>query len=206
MLPSVVHTYSVLPTNASGKVDKKALSANLVDSDNEVSSDSDLSEFEAKVAAIWQEVLGVERVGRYDDFFLIGGQSLQSIQLATRLSSLMNETIPVSKVFDNPRLAELCQSLQSESKLELKDVHTEMAEDVAALSAELPSDINSCLSPKPSLVVLTGATGFVGAQLLNQLLQDPEISVICPVRADNSSHGMARVEAALLAQGLDIRA
>ncbi len=63
------------------------------------------------MAAIWAEVLGAERVGRHDDFFQLGGNSLLATRLAFRISREMDVELAVSDVFEKPELSLLAQHL-----------------------------------------------------------------------------------------------
>ncbi|MFD2177247.1 non-ribosomal peptide synthetase [Veronia pacifica] len=204
MLPSALRGYETLPVNASGKVDKKALLESLELDKPTEQEDQQFSPFEIKVAGIWRDVLGIDHIGRFDDFFLIGGQSLQSIQVASRLSSLLARTVPVSVIFDHPRFQDLCAALISNQTAASVDMSATLTEDVKAAAQRLPAQIQPCISHDANTVMLTGATGFVGSQLLNQLLLQTSATIICPVRAANSEGGLSRVRQALQAQGLDM--
>ena len=57
------------------------------------------------MAAIWAEVLGVERVGRHDNFFELGGHSLLSARLVARLHAGMHSELTIRDVFQYPSLA-----------------------------------------------------------------------------------------------------
>jgi len=64
-------------------------------------------ETEAKLAAIWGEVLKVERVGRHDNFFELGGHSLLVIQLLSRIQESLGWDISVAAFFEAPTVAKL---------------------------------------------------------------------------------------------------
>ncbi|HEU4562189.1 MAG TPA: phosphopantetheine-binding protein, partial [Longimicrobium sp.] len=70
-----------------------------------------VGETEQAVAAIWADLLGVERVGRHDHFFHLGGNSLLATRLVFRISREMDVEIPVSDVFEKPALALLAQQV-----------------------------------------------------------------------------------------------
>lgn len=85
MQPGRYRVLDRLPTNASGKVDRKRLPA--PDQVRDFSGPGHVepsTEVEAQLAAIWQEVLNLERVGTQDNFFALGGDSILSIQVASR--------------------------------------------------------------------------------------------------------------------------
>ena len=68
-------------------------------------------EIETKLAAIWSELLGVERVGRHDNFFELGGHSLLTVRLVSRLRQALGVEVPISELFARPVLADFARGL-----------------------------------------------------------------------------------------------
>ena len=204
MLPSVVMVHDSFAKNSAGKVDRKALAKIAEQKQSAVNKACALTETESLVANIWREVLGISEISVDDDFFLIGGQSLQSIQVANRLCALFNREIPVSLIFSNPTLRALANALagQTQQEVTLKaGTFNQMDKDIAQFSETLLPN-NNLNSGVIGSVLLTGATGFVGAQLLKQLLDTQVNEIICPVRADDETLGFHRLEKAFKAQKL----
>ena len=122
MVPSAFVTVSALPTTASGKVDRKALPA------PDWSSASLPSEFvaprseaEQQLAAIWSEVLALDRIGVNDNFFELGGNSLLSLRLISRVRATFSVDLPLIALFTAPTVAELAmavEKMRSESRPE----------------------------------------------------------------------------------------
>ncbi|WP_265736948.1 phosphopantetheine-binding protein [Rhizobium leguminosarum] len=71
------------------------------------------------MAGIWQELLGVERVGRNDNFFELGGHSLLAVQLMERLR-LLSLGVEVRTLFARPVLADLAASLGSHHEVAVR--------------------------------------------------------------------------------------
>ncbi|MES1242158.1 MAG: amino acid adenylation domain-containing protein, partial [Acidobacteriota bacterium] len=69
-------------------------------------------EAEAKVAAIWQEMLGVSPVGAHDDFFQLGGHSLLAPQILGRVRDAFGVEFPLQHVFSFPTPAELAEAIR----------------------------------------------------------------------------------------------
>ena len=101
MVPSVLMPIPALPVNQNGKVDKRALpTPELSDSKGEyVAPTTDL---QAAICKLWEEILGVERVGIKDDFFALGGTSIKAIALQTKLQKSFGSQIAVGDIFNNP--------------------------------------------------------------------------------------------------------
>ncbi|WGI26272.1 amino acid adenylation domain-containing protein [Halomonas alkaliantarctica] len=107
MVPGVVVILDTLPLNANGKVDRKALPEPNFEEKREYVTPS--TPEAQQLAEIWQEVLGVERVGETDNFFELGGDSLLSLQVMSHVQALELPR-PEFKLFDlmqKPTIADL---------------------------------------------------------------------------------------------------
>ncbi|HEX2189602.1 MAG TPA: amino acid adenylation domain-containing protein, partial [Longimicrobiaceae bacterium] len=106
MVPAAFVPLERLPLTPNGKLDRKALPAPEGDAYARAGYEAPLGEVEAALAGIWAEVLGVERVGRWDHFFELGGHSLLAIKLIERMRRAGLYT-DVRALFTTPVLAEL---------------------------------------------------------------------------------------------------
>ena len=70
------------------------------------------TEQERKIAAIWQELLGIQQVGIHDDFFELGGHSLMIVTVHSRLHQALDMTFPVAKMFQYPTISSLANYLR----------------------------------------------------------------------------------------------
>lgn len=114
MVPSAFVFLKALPLTPNGKVDRKALP------DPEADRRDASTEFveagtpvEVQLAAIWQEVLNLERVGIHDNFFDLGGDSLLAIQVISRVRTALKVELPIFSLFDAPTIAKLAEGLTS---------------------------------------------------------------------------------------------
>ncbi|MBD2798127.1 amino acid adenylation domain-containing protein, partial [Xenorhabdus sp. 18] len=114
MLPSAFVTLAAFPLTPNGKLDRQALPA--PDSSAMVvrSYESPASETEIALAQIWQNLLGLEQVSRYDHFFELGGHSLMIVSLIEALRST-GWKLDVRSVFAAPVLADMAQAIQHDS-------------------------------------------------------------------------------------------
>ena len=69
------------------------------------------NELERSITKIWQNVLGIEKVGIQDNFFEIGGTSLKGIQIIAQLRRELNISIPVVKLFESPTISSMTRML-----------------------------------------------------------------------------------------------
>ncbi|AUY52509.1 non-ribosomal peptide synthetase, partial [Streptomyces sp. CB01881] len=103
MTPAAVMPLAELPLTPNGKIDRKALPApgpNLLAADQQ--GEAPLPGVETELAALWADVLGVEKVGRYSDFFALGGHSLLAMQVIARLPGLFQVEVPLRTLFEAP--------------------------------------------------------------------------------------------------------
>lgn len=103
MVPPSIIMLDKLPITRNGKVDRKALSS-IKKGDRAVAAEivSPSGELEHAIAAIWQEVLNVEKVGVKNNFFDLGGHSLLMVQLHRKLHESLGLEISMLELFSNP--------------------------------------------------------------------------------------------------------
>ncbi|PWY96728.1 non-ribosomal peptide synthetase [Aspergillus sclerotioniger CBS 115572] len=151
---------------------------------------------------LWREILclPVDRLHNSDDFFHIGGTSLQAATLVARVRQALAVELPSAALYEHSTLEGLARLVQSLQAGTVHDAHRqteevwredcELGKDVTPLPGALPD----WKSPDEGRVFLTGATGFVGAFLLYELLQMPAVRrVACLIRAKDVVTGMARL-------------
>jgi amino acid adenylation domain-containing protein len=112
MVPATYVMLDRMPLTASGKVNRRALPK------PEWSRDQSDKPFEPprtpteqQVAAMWTELLGVDKVSVHDNFFDLGGHSLLLTQLASRMRNTMNVDVPLRELFEAPTIFEMGQLL-----------------------------------------------------------------------------------------------
>ncbi|BDT95642.1 hypothetical protein IFM12275_56180 [Nocardia sputorum] len=104
MVPSAYVVLTEFPVNASGKLDRRALPAPVVESARFRAPATPVQEL---VAVTFGDLLGVDRVGLDDDFFALGGNSLTAARAAARLGAALDTQLPVRMLFDAPTVAAL---------------------------------------------------------------------------------------------------
>lgn len=112
MLPDAWVFLDALPLNSNGKVDRKALSlVTIKQADPHASTQSLVTETERWVAQIWGQILKIEIVSRYDNFFALGGHSLLATQIVARAGRHLDRTIPLRLLLDAPTLSAFAEQL-----------------------------------------------------------------------------------------------
>ncbi|MEU9835826.1 AMP-binding protein [Streptosporangium sp. NPDC048047] len=116
MIPSAWVTLDALPLTANGKLDRAALpEPERPEPDRYRVPPRD--PVEGRLAAVWEDVLGVTAVGVFDDFFDLGGHSLLALRLATRIRREFGRELPVAAVLASPTVAGLADLLRGPEDL-----------------------------------------------------------------------------------------
>ncbi|QTB52096.1 non-ribosomal peptide synthetase [Burkholderia pseudomallei] len=111
MVPSAYVRLDAWPLTPNGKLDRRALPAPADDAYARAEYEAPQGAREEALAAIWRDLLHVERVSRHDNFFELGGHSLLAVQLVSRLRQALSVEVALSTVFDAPVLSALASRL-----------------------------------------------------------------------------------------------
>ncbi|CRM12377.1 non-ribosomal peptide synthetase [Pseudomonas sp. 58 R 3] len=123
-----------LPLNANGKLDRNALPALDIGQLHSQDYLAPRNELETTLAAIWAEVLKVERVGVQDNFFELGGHSLLATQIASRVQKTLQRDVPLRAMFECSTVAELAEYIDG---LAANEISAEKVDRLSDLMAEL---------------------------------------------------------------------
>ncbi|OLS62233.1 non-ribosomal peptide synthetase [Pseudomonas putida] len=137
MVPAHLVLLESFPLTANGKLDRKALpkpdAASL-----QGAHVAPVSELEQQLAAIWVDVLQVERVGLTDNFFELGGHSLLAVQMLVRIRDQLRCDIALRELFEKSTLQDLCAVVEAKQGQvdHAQDELTKSLEALKRLSAE----------------------------------------------------------------------
>ncbi|WP_214321297.1 non-ribosomal peptide synthetase [Nonomuraea sediminis] len=135
LVPSHWVTLDALPLTPNGKVDRAALPE---PGRQEGTGDTPpRTEAEELVAEVWEEVLGAEKVGAFDDFFALGGHSLLAVRVAARLRAIAGIDLPIRTLFARRTMADLATAVEEALVAELSALSDEEAQ--ALLNQEDPA-------------------------------------------------------------------
>nr|WP_244167475.1 phosphopantetheine-binding protein [Pectobacterium atrosepticum] len=110
MVPSAFVVLDVFPLTSNGKLDRNALPAPGQTAVARHDYEAPQGELEIALAQIWQDLLGLDRVGRHDQFFELGGHSLIIVRLIERLRNL-GWTPEARSLFSTPILCDMAQEI-----------------------------------------------------------------------------------------------
>ncbi|AYF73951.1 amino acid adenylation domain-containing protein [Nocardia yunnanensis] len=190
LIPAAFLTLDRMPTTLTGKLDRAALPRPAVPGPSRAARD----ERERRLCALFAEVLGVASIGVDDDFFTLGGDSVTAARLAARIREDLETPVEVRTIFETATVAELAAELNAISPRPkpIPDLAAEARLDPGFVVPQRPLS-GPVEMPSGARILLTGATGFLGAFLLESLLRQPGNHVTCLVRATGDEHrGIAR--------------
>ena len=111
MAPAAYVRLERLPLTPNGKVDRKALPAPDLSKHLEPQYEMPRTQVESILCAIWEQILGVERVGIHDDFFKLGGSSLSIIRIHNKVQQKLTRKYPLIAMFEHSTIASLAKYL-----------------------------------------------------------------------------------------------
>ncbi|MFC3800797.1 amino acid adenylation domain-containing protein [Cohnella sp. GCM10012308] len=215
-VPKLIVQLEEMPISPTGKIDRKKLAVYELQQEDQTHDDENyappVNETQAAIAAAWQESLDLGRVGIRDDFFEIGGDSLAIIHVLVLLKPRFPD-IGINDFFECrtiEKLAERAERLSAGASGSRKAYAggevIPLDEHPAVLgqpSAELPHERrdeqrDERPHERPSAVLLTGATGYLGAYLLYELLVQSEAKVICLARSSGADSAQFRIQKTLV--------
>lgn len=109
MIPDALVFLTELPLNPNGKLDRKSLPKPEMKAKPFIPPRNDL---EQKIAAIWQEILQLEKIGVNDNFFELGGNSLSATRVNSRLIETLSIEIPLRTMFEKQTISTIAQRIQ----------------------------------------------------------------------------------------------
>ena len=117
MVPSIFVMLDALPLTANGKVDRKALPVpELTRPDLQAGYVPPRSNLEQRIAAIWQQLLKIEKAGVHDNFFDLGGHSLLMAQVHSQLEQTFQKKLPLVRLLEHPTISSLAKYLSREQQ------------------------------------------------------------------------------------------
>jgi hybrid polyketide synthase/nonribosomal peptide synthetase ACE1 len=184
MRPSVIETVNQLPRTSSGKADRRAVAdlVRITKSRNSSTSVSVLSDEQAELLHLWTATLpqlAMEQgsISQDTDFFHVGGTSMLLIALRHRIHDTFGVDLTVLDLFRSSTIKDMALLIEEHSRL-VDDIKMDWRMEVALPDLGTTFPYAETSHSLPLSVVLTGATGFLGTQLLCKLLADDRIQAV----------------------------
>jgi amino acid adenylation domain-containing protein/thioester reductase-like protein len=212
MIPSHIVQVERMPLTPSGKIDRKALSRVSTEVAREEEYMPPRDEIEAKVAAAWKKALKIEKLSVFDNLFEIGGNSLAAVQVVSELNRDFDITI--DRIFRCQTVASLASALTVKkdnlrTKIERmkKEIETsqiqhranpfrhEMEQEYKIYRDTIVQEKYRGLKARKKYrrILLTGATGYLGAHLAAELLEKTNARLCLLVRGNSAEEAEKRL-------------
>lgn len=192
MMPHIFRKLDEMPLTPSGKINRKNLpEIDLEDLKQDTEYIRPIGKMEKKLAEIMEQVLEYSPVGREDNFFDLGGDSLKAIEF---VSEAHQEGIyfALQNIFDYPAICQLAEYIEKgdKQKLELEDLN--FSETGKILEKNRIECIGASQNVDVGNILLTGATGYLGIHILSDYLEHDEGTAYCLVRGKDYADSKER--------------
>lgn len=188
MRPAMMIALDRMPVNIHGKMDRAAVNAFDLPQSSQQSLESltiELTETETRLIEVWEKVISREiasfhTISKSADFFHVGGNSLLLVKLRVEIRKTFGVDLPLVQLFEASTVEDMASRIQSSTKA-VKATSIDWDHETQ-LPPELSREyVRSGMKPHAvgnRVVVLTGATGFLGKALLQQLVEDDRVAKI----------------------------
>lgn len=199
MVPDVLKELAVMPQTPNGKTDQKALMVEPVVYQRAYREP--VTAREKLMCSVFEKTLELPQIGLDDNFFELGGDSLSAVTLVLHVEEVLElkkNQLEFGDIYQCPTPALLLDKLY-------KKTESDKAYDISILDYRgIPEYLSAHTGNKASCgylgnVLLTGATGYLGAHILVDLLRRPGLcgKVICLARAKKTLSAEKRIRSAL---------
>lgn len=200
MVPSRLVAVEALPRNVAGKVDRSRLPE--PSSPEAAEAAEPMTPLEAEVAELAAEILGLPRVDRTASLFDLGATSLHLSRLLLGIWRRFAVSVPAHRLFQIPSVAGVTRLIEADRQLGGPHAAQSWTPEQLAAACRLPDDIRPGTLPEmrwlaPREILLTGATGYLGAFLLKELAGRTDATIWCLVRAGSDGEAVNRIRATM---------
>lgn len=197
MVPNYFMHITKIPMTPSGKTDRKNLPIPIVGESTLQEYRKPVTKREQILCNLMEEVLGYTPIGTEHDFFLCGGDSLKAMEFIIKAEA-KGIQIQLQDIFDYSTVAELTSFLRVKQQKEQENLLNKYSfERFKKYQPLLENNIKfSCYDIQKvavKRVLLSGITGFLGAHIADELLQDEDCVIYCLVRSKESEDRSGRL-------------
>jgi amino acid adenylation domain-containing protein len=115
MVPNLFVQLEKIPLNTSGKIDFKSLPIPTLSAINYNYTKPE-TKTESMICKIWENILGIDKVGTTDNFFNLGGTSMLAIRVTHDIGSALNKHIPIAEIFLKPTIQQIAEYINTETE------------------------------------------------------------------------------------------
>ena len=182
MIPNQFKFLKSFPLNTNGKIDRSEL-LKMVNESSEQDYVAPRTETEKIMCDIWSNVLKKPKIGIEDNFFAIGGDSLDAIKISVEATKY-NIKVSAQSFYKYPTINLLVKYALNKVKTNLNT--TSAQEETFSIKKDKPYNIDGN-------ILLTGATGFLGSHILYELLKQTDKNIYCLIRGSSTEIAKKRL-------------
>ena len=211
MIPRFFMQIDKLPMNLSGKVNMRMLHEIVEGTNVKVKYVEPRNPIEKVILETWKDVLAIEKISIYDNFFDIGGDSMRAIKIVSKLTA--EYTISVNDIFEYKTISSIAENVRYKSNnlKELLQLAKEKEEDAAFYDQKIQEGyleevldkyqeknkkynlINIDEQIEYEGILITGCTGYLGINILNELLINTNSKLYLLIRGKGKEEAQQRL-------------
>ena len=194
MFPHIFTHLDEMPMTSSGKISRKTLpEIDLSNIESSVEYEAPDGELEKSLAKEMEEVLNYSPVGRNDNFFDLGGDSLKAIEFVSKAHN-SGIYFDLQSIFDYPTVKELREHIESGDKQNVSFDDVDFGKAESVLSKNTIEQMKKPEKTDVGNILLAGATGFLGIHILADYLDNDSGTAYCFVRGKDKEDSTARLK------------
>lgn len=194
MIPTHIQWIEEMPVSPTGKIDRRSLAKYEIKSIEHIAENLPRTETEQVIWSAWREALSIKELDIFDNFFEIGGHSLKILETLVLIKPKFPQ-LKINDFFLYPTVADLAsraEELQVEARCETPETVNERFVDLEECPVTFGSYPETPLLAQ-NHVLLTGATGYLGSHILQQMLTETTATIYCIVRSESKEQAKERV-------------
>lgn len=194
MMPVLIKELQEFPYTVNGKVDRKKLAEFKVRSVG-ATKDEVWSKLQTELREIWAESLDVdaEDLSLSSSFFDMGGHSLLVSKMLLTVRNTYEGSFTLARFMENPTIEALSKLLSSDNLTKGAQISDRIYADLVLNQKVSPFAEENLNAFNPRAVLLTGATGFLGVHILEQLVQKTDAIIYCHIRASSQEYALKKL-------------
>lgn len=201
MVPAMLTELPSFPMTVNGKIDRAKLHEHEDVQSHQTATLPINSPTQQKIAEVWAKFLNVsiDLIGRNSNFFDLGGNSLLVVNMLGQIKNELGLECSLSRFISLPTIANLADQINGQTNYQ-QMVHfycQQLKKDISLDNTIQPLDIKNTQLAQPKTIFLTGATGFLGAYMLAELLKSSQANIICMLRACSQENALAKLISSL---------
>ncbi|WP_108870007.1 non-ribosomal peptide synthetase [Aquimarina aquimarini] len=198
MIPNTICLIDDFVLTSNGKIDKEKLP--LPDfTEIEQNYIAPTNDIEKEIVTIFEEILEVKKVGILDHFFELGGHSLLVMKTIHKINTIVHSKLAAKDLFKFPTPQELAVCINNGSNI---DQAVNLQEEIQ-FDPTIHFPLTKFVFPTtPQHIFVTGGTGFVGAFLLRELLENTNAQLYCLTRANSKEKAFLKIKNVMITYDL----